>query len=57
MNKIFIFLLLSNLLIQYIICTTQCNDVTTSEKGASECSSFPVTENSNKKCIDNSLSN
>ena len=51
MNKIFIFLLLSNLLIQYIICATQCKDVT--DKGGSECSTFPVAEKSNKICIDN----
>ncbi len=52
MNKIFIFLLLSNLLIQYIICS-DCTDVTSDNKGGNACSSFSVTENSNKKCIDN----
>ena len=52
MNKIFIFFLLSNLLIQYIICDPKCTEATSENIGDLQCSGL-ATDNSNKKCIDN----
>ena len=52
MNKIFIFLFLSNILIQYIKCTN-CGDLTKGDKGSTTCASLTVTDSENKKCIDN----
>ena len=54
MNKIFIFLFLSNILIQYIKCqSTNCGDLTKGNKGSNTCASLTVTDDEKKKCIDN----